>query len=165
MLAAEGREVWQLQANGQLANAATQLCAGLAADDPGQGGRVALMDCDAALKTNDGRSQWEMLGSGQWKLAAGSDLCLSQSGAAPGLVNAAARMAARASSTASPSHGVMTSARGAVGPARVVSGVRAGRAPRRGGEWGRRGVRHPGLAFGRCGGRPGQPVLGAPRVP
>ena len=120
VLAAGGREVWQLQANGQLANAATKLCAGLAADDPDQGGRVALMDCDAALKINDGRSQWEMLGSGQWKLAAGSDLCLSQSGAAPGLVNAAARMAARASSTASPAHGAMPSARGAAGPARVV---------------------------------------------
>eukprot|EP00969_Alexandrium_andersonii_P359488 15453325-Alexandrium_andersonii.AAC.1 len=61
---ADGREVWQLQANGQLVNAATRSCAWLAAGDVGGGGRVVMADCDAALKSSDGRSQWGMLGAG-----------------------------------------------------------------------------------------------------
>lgn len=94
-----------MQTNGQLVSAVGGKCAGVGGDDPSKGGRVVLMDCDAAAR-DKGRTQWEMQGNGQWQLAGpGVPLCLSQQGVAPGTVNAACKTAASASSTASAFHG------------------------------------------------------------
>merc|ERR1719361_2033647 len=63
------------------------------------------MDCDAALKTNDGRSQFEMLGRGQLKLARQGAYCLSPYGPGAGHHNVAAKAATTATSSFSAEHG------------------------------------------------------------
>ena len=74
-------------------------CAGLRNADVADGGELVFGDCDAA-------SKWEVLGNGQLKLTAPGDLCLSQSGLAPGRTDVAAKAAVMASSTANAiSHG------------------------------------------------------------
>lgn len=105
MSAGDGRELWTLQPNGQLVSSVGRTCAGVQEDEA-----VLLMDCDAALRFNDGRSQWEMLGNGQLKSARAGDYCLSQVGAASGLVNVAANAAAAATSTVTSAHGVFLAA-------------------------------------------------------
>ena len=102
--AGDGRELWKLQPNGQLVNVAGGKCAGLVDNDVASG-HVALMDCDAALKTNDGRSQFEMLGRGQLKLARQGAYCLSHYGPGAGHHNVAAKAATTATSSFSAEHG------------------------------------------------------------
>ena len=102
--AGDGRELWKLQPNGQLVNIVGGKCAGLVDNDVASG-HVALMDCDAALKSNDGRSQFEMLGRGQLKLARHGAFCLSHTGPGAGRRNVAAKAATTATSSFSAEHG------------------------------------------------------------
>ena len=101
VVAGDGRDLWKLQQNGQLVNIAGGKCAGLDAVS----GHVALMDCDAVLKNDDGRSKFEVLGKGQLKLAMQGDFCLSQSGPGAGRRNVAAKAAATATSSFNVEHG------------------------------------------------------------
>ena len=103
VVAGNGRELWKLQPNGQLVTAVGGKCAGLADNDI-PSGHVALMDCDAALKSNDGRSQFEMFGRGQMKLARQGAFCLRHSGPGAGRRNVAAKAAATATSGFSVGH-------------------------------------------------------------
>jgi hypothetical protein len=97
--AGDGRDLFSLQAGGQILNIAGGKCAGLRNADVADGGELVFGDCDAA-------SKWEVLGNGQLKLTAPGDLCLSQSGLAPGRTDVAAKAAVMASSTANAiSHG------------------------------------------------------------
>ena len=50
--AGDGRELWTFQPNGQLVSAVGRTCVGVQEEEA-----VLLMDCDAALHLNDGRSQ------------------------------------------------------------------------------------------------------------
>ena len=102
--AGDGRELWKLQPNGQLVNVVGGKCAGLVDNDVASG-HVALMDCDTALKSNDGRSQFEMLGQGQLKLARHGAFCLSHTGPGAGRRNVAAKAATTATSSFSVEHG------------------------------------------------------------
>ena len=64
------------------------------------GARVALASCDGP----DASAAWELQGNGQKKLGS-SNMCLSQSGAAPGNANLAASSSVIASSTLDFAHG------------------------------------------------------------
>ena len=86
----DGRDVFALQPSGQLLNVPSKRCASV--DEPKEGTRVSLVDCDSA-------SLWEVQSTGQLKLKSVGDFCLTQEGVAPGLRDAAANAAAMASST------------------------------------------------------------------
>ena len=107
--AGDGRDLWKLQPNGQLENIAGGKCAGLLDNDVQGGGQIVLMGCDAALKSNDGRSQWEVLGKGQMKLTRQGSFCLSQAGSGAGRQNVAAKAAATATSSFNVEHGTTSS--------------------------------------------------------
>ena len=102
--AGDGRELWKLQPNGQLVNVVGGKCAGLVDNDV-VSGQIALMDCDTALKSNDGRSQFEMLGRGQLKFARRGAFCLSHTGPGAGRRKVAAKAATTATSSFSAEHG------------------------------------------------------------
>jgi len=97
VLAGDGGDLWSF-ANGQLVSAASSKCLSLRDGDATEGGSVSMLDCDVASKAAG--SQWEVLGSGQLKVGMPGELCLSQSGLAPGEVNLATHAAVSASSTA-----------------------------------------------------------------
>lgn len=98
--AGDGRELFSLQAGGQIVSAAGGQCLGLRDASGADGSEVILIPCDAAPK-------WEVLGNGQLKLNSRDDMCLTQAGLAPGSVDVAAKAAVTASSTLNgPSHGV-----------------------------------------------------------
>merc|ERR1719373_1273674 len=86
--AGDGRELWAFQAGGQLLHLATKECAGV--DSARAGAPIVMMPCDGA-------AAWELLANGQAQVGS---LCLSQSGSAAGVDNAAAHAAAVATSTA-----------------------------------------------------------------
>ena len=95
----DGRELFSLQAGGQIVNVAGGKCLGV--DSAADGSEVVLRDCDKA-------SQWEVLGNGQLRLNAPGDLCLAQTGLAPGSADVAAKAAVMASSTYNAlSHGAL----------------------------------------------------------
>lgn len=95
--AGDGRELFSLQAGGQILNVAGGKCLGV--DGDSDGSEVVLSGCDKA-------SQWEVLGNGQLRLNAPGDLCLAQAGLAPGSADVAVNAAVMASSTVnSLSHG------------------------------------------------------------
>jgi len=85
--AGDGRELWQHLSNGQIANVGGKKCLGA------EGDTVALTDCDSA-------STWETQGNGQLKLGRAGNFCLSQSGVAAGVEDAAAHGAITSSSSA-----------------------------------------------------------------
>lgn len=99
--AGDGRDLFILQAGGQLLNVAGGKCAVLQSGDVADGGKLVFGECDAA-------SQWEVLGNGQLKLDGPGDFCLSQSGLVPGRADVAANAAVSASSTANAiAHGAL----------------------------------------------------------
>ena len=94
----DGRDVFTLQAGGQLVNVAGGRCA-VIRESNGEDGEVVLGNCDNA-------AEWEMSGNAQLKLVGAPNLCLSQRGLAAGSVDVAAKAAVTASSTANGfSHG------------------------------------------------------------
>ena len=96
----DGRDLFSLQAGGQLLNVAGGKCVGRRSGDLVDGGELMFGDCDTA-------SRWEVQGNGQLKLNSAGDFCLSQKGLVPGKANVAAKAAVMASSTANVlSHGV-----------------------------------------------------------
>jgi hypothetical protein len=88
--AGDGRELFNLQPNGQLLSVAGKLCAGIAGDET-----LALEKCDASKSA----SRFEIQGSAQLKMTTESEMCLSQKGVAAGSADAALFSAATASST------------------------------------------------------------------
>ena len=94
----DGRDVFTLQAGGQLVNVAGGRCA-VIRENNGEDGDVVLGNCDNAAK-------WEISGNAQLKLVGAPNLCLSQRGLTAGTVDVAAKAAVTASSTANGfSHG------------------------------------------------------------
>jgi len=85
--AGDGRELWQHLSNGQIVNAGGKKCLGA------EGDTVVLTGCDSG-------STWETQGNGQLKLGRAGNYCLSQSGLAAGVEDAAARGAITSSSSA-----------------------------------------------------------------
>lgn len=97
--ASDGREIWSVSANGQLANGQSK-CLGVQSEVK-SGADVKLLGCDAV---GSGGS-WEFSGNGQLKLSS-TDLCLTLTGTETGFVNVASKAAASASSTVdAASHG------------------------------------------------------------
>ena len=94
----DGRDVFTLQAGGQLVNVAGGKCA-VICESNWEDGDVVLGNCDNA-------AEWEISGNAQWKLVGAPNLCLSQRGLTAGTVDVAAKAAVTASSTANGfSHG------------------------------------------------------------
>ena len=89
---ADGRDLFNLQADGQLLNVAGGMCASAGGHDIADGAAVTLANCD-------GSSRWEVQSNGQLRLSSGGDFCLTQEGSTPGLRNVATNAAAMASST------------------------------------------------------------------
>jgi len=105
----DGRDLFSLQAGGQLLNVAGGKCVGLRSGDLVDGGELMFGDCDTA-------SRWEVQGNGQLKLNSAGDFCLSQKGLVPGKTNVAAKAAVMASSTANVlSHGAAMAVDGNAG--------------------------------------------------
>ena len=90
----DGREIWSLAPDGTLMSASSGQC--LAVGDHGKD--VKLLACDANA------AKWELQGNGQIKMAS-SNMCLTQSGLAPGLVDVASAASIVASSTLNTAHG------------------------------------------------------------
>ena len=100
--AGDGRELFTLQASGQIVNVAGKKCLGVRDCDAADGSEIVLSVCDEALK-------WEVVGHGQLKINAPEDLCLAQVGLSPGIADVAAKAGVMASSTANAlSHGAIT---------------------------------------------------------
>ena len=93
MESGDGRELFSLQAGGQIVNIGGGKCIGSRSENASEGDDIILTACDKA-------PTWEVLGNGQLKINAPEGLCLAQSGLAPGIVDVAARAAVTASSTA-----------------------------------------------------------------
>ena len=94
----DGREVFTLQAGGQLVNVAGGKCASVR-ESSGEDGDIVLGNCDNA-------AEWEISGNAQLKLVGAPNLCLSQRGLTAGIVDVAAKAAVTTSSTANGfSHG------------------------------------------------------------
>ena len=94
----DGRDVFTLQAGGQLVNVAGGKCA-IVRESSGEDGDVVLGNCDKA-------AEWEISGNAQLKLVGAPNLCLSQRGLTAGIMDVAAKAAVTASSTANGfSHG------------------------------------------------------------
>ena len=97
--AGDGRDLFSLSANGQLMNVVSGKCVGAQDGNPAEGVKLVVGDCGSA-------PQWEALGNGQLKAKGTNDLCLSQSGLAPGTADVASKAAVSASSTSnSVAHG------------------------------------------------------------
>jgi hypothetical protein len=94
--AGDGRDIFSLQANGQLMNVATKQCVGLSQKDGG-GGRISMMNCDDTSASGD--TLFQVTESNQLKLSRDGELCLSQQGVAAGIVDVALHAAATATST------------------------------------------------------------------
>ena len=90
----DGREIWSLAPDGSLMSASSGQC--LAVGDHGKD--VKLLACDANA------AKWELQGNGQIKMAS-SNMCLTQTGLAPGLVDVASAASIIASSTLNNAHG------------------------------------------------------------
>ena len=95
----DGREIWSLSAGGALTSLASKKCLAVPSGAVA-GARVALASCDGP----DASAAWELQGNGQIKLGS-SNMCLSQSGAAPGNADLAASSSVIASSTLDFAHG------------------------------------------------------------
>ena len=95
----DGREIWSLSAGGALTSLASKKCLAVPSGAVA-GARVALASCDGP----DVSAAWELQGNGQIKLGS-SNMCLSQSGAAPGNADLAASSSVIASSTLDFAHG------------------------------------------------------------
>ena len=95
----DGREIWSLSAGGALTSFASKQCLAVPSGAVA-GATVALAPCDGP----DASAAWELQGNGQIKLGS-SNMCLSQSGAAPGNADLAASSSVIASSTLDPAHG------------------------------------------------------------
>ena len=95
----DGREIWSLSAGGALTSLASKKCLAVPSGAVA-GARVALASCDEP----DASAAWELQGNGQIKLGS-SNMCLSQSGAAPGNEDLAASSSVIASSTLDFAHG------------------------------------------------------------
>lgn len=94
----DGREVFSLQAGGQILHVSDGKC--LSVVGAAEGSDVVFDGCDGA-------PQWEFTGNGQLRLDAPGDLCLSQVGLAPGSADVASNAAVVASSTVNTlSHGL-----------------------------------------------------------
>ena len=98
--AGDGRELFSLQAGGQIVNVAGGKCLAVGDDGAADGSEVVLSACDEA-------SQWEILGNGQLRLNAPGSLCLAQAGLSPGSADVAVNAPVMASSTVNAlSHGM-----------------------------------------------------------
>ena len=95
----DGREIWSLSAGGALTSLASKQCLAVPSGAVA-GARVALEPCDGP----DASTAWELQRNGQIKLGS-SNMCLSQSGPAPGNADLAASSSVIASSTLDPAHG------------------------------------------------------------
>ena len=95
----DGREIWSLSAGGALTSLKSKQCLAVPSGAVA-GARVALAPCDGP----DASTAWELQGNGQVKLGS-SNICLSQSGPAPGNAEIAAISSVIASSTLDPAHG------------------------------------------------------------
>ena len=95
----DGREIWSLSAGGALTSLASKKCLAVPSGAVA-GARVALASCDGP----DASAAWELQGNGQIKFGS-SNMCLSQSGAAPGNADLAASSSVIASSTLDFAHG------------------------------------------------------------
>ena len=91
----DGREIWSLAPDGSLSSSGLTKCLGSA-----DGKKLGLFACNGLPSD----SKWELQGNGQIKLAS-SNICLSQSGLAPGLTDAARSASVIASSTLDAAHG------------------------------------------------------------
>ena len=91
----DGREIWSLAPDGSLTSSGSTKCLGSA-----DGKKLGLFACNGLPSD----SKWELQGNGQIKLAS-SNICLSQSGLAPGLSDAARSSSVIASSTLDAAHG------------------------------------------------------------
>ena len=100
--AMDGREVWALTPGGALTNAASGKCLGAGLERAASGEVLKLAACDNAGP----EAKWELQGNGQVKLGAGG-VCLSQTGLAPHVADAAAGASVVASSTLDPGHGAV----------------------------------------------------------
>ena len=89
----DGSEIWSLAPDGTLMSASSGQC--LAVD---HGKDVKLLACDANA------AKWELQGNGQIKMAS-SNMCLTQTGLAPSLVDVASAASIIASSTLNTAHG------------------------------------------------------------
>lgn len=92
-IAGDGRDVFSLQAGGELVSAGSGLCAKVRSRDGADTSDVVLGACDGAAK-------WEFAGNGQLKLVGEPDLCLSQVGLNAGIADVASKAAVMATSTA-----------------------------------------------------------------
>ena len=90
----DGSEIWSLAPDGSLMSASSGQC--LSLGDHGKD--VKLLACDASA------AKWELQGNGQIKVAS-SNMCLTQTGLAPGLVDVASSASIMASSTLNAAHG------------------------------------------------------------
>ena len=90
----DGSEIWSLAPDGSLMSASSGQC--LALGDHGKD--VKLLTCDASA------AKWELQGNGQIKVAS-SNMCLTQTGLAPGLMDVASSASVIASSTLNAAHG------------------------------------------------------------
>lgn len=80
MAAADDREVFVLDSQGQISDVAGTRCIAVADGDALGGGRLTQQNCEAAALANDGRSNWEATPTGQLKLAQMGGYCLGSSG-------------------------------------------------------------------------------------
>ena len=90
----DGTEIWSLAPDGSLMSASSGQCFALG----DRGKDVKLLACDASA------AKWELQGNGQIKVAS-SNMCLTQTGLAPGLVDVASSASVIASSTLNAAHG------------------------------------------------------------
>ena len=90
----DGSEIWSLAPDGSLMSASSGQC--LSLGDHGKD--VKLLACDASAV------KWELQGNGQIKVAS-SNMCLTQTGLEPGLVDVASSASIVASSTLNTAHG------------------------------------------------------------
>ncbi|CAJ1371378.1 unnamed protein product [Effrenium voratum] len=98
--AMDGREIWSLTPGGALTNAGSGKCLGATVDRAAAGEVLTLAACDGL------QDKWELQGNGQVKLGAGG-VCLSQTGLAPQVADAAAGASVVASSTLDSGHGAV----------------------------------------------------------
>ena len=98
----DGREIWTLAADGSLSSSGLTKCLGAA-----DGKKLSLFACNALPSD----SKWELQGNGQIKMGS-SNMCLSQSGLAPGLADVARSASVVATSTLDAAHGAQLSVDG-----------------------------------------------------
>lgn len=74
--AGDGREVFFFSPEQQLVSSATQQCVVLRSPDPAFAGELGLQPCRPALDAADGRSAWELSGTGQLQMKHMSNYCM-----------------------------------------------------------------------------------------